>query len=114
MGYYTDYKLSWKIEDDADIDTDEAIRQWLDENNNDEQFYGVWPEGEAESCKWYNHEDDMKKLTNAFPHILFTLEGRGEESGDIWIKYFLGGKCQRAKARIVLDEFDPKKLERMP
>lgn len=60
--------------------------------------------------RWYEHEKDMREISSRYPHIFFTLTGEGEESGDLWKKYFLNGKCQVAKAAIVIAPFDPEKL----
>jgi len=49
-------------------------------------------------CKWYDHEERMKDLSAKFPHVLFVLEGFGEEDGDVWRKYFRAGKMFRADA----------------
>ncbi len=46
-----------------------------------------------------------------FPDILFQLNGAGEESGDIWVKYYKNGKSQESRLNIELDEFDPNKLK---
>lgn len=62
-------------------------------------------------CKWYDHDEDMKKISADFPDILFKLEGEGEESGDIWKTYYKGGKAQHCRAKIVFPEFDPSKLK---
>ena len=67
--------------------------------------------GNADSCKWYDHEKDMIQLSKLFPSVKFTLRGEGEEAGDLWIRYFLDGKKQVCQARIVFDEFDPEKLQ---
>jgi len=64
-----------------------------------------------ESCKWYDHEINMRSISKDYPDTIFILEGEGEEAGDIWIKYFLNGKMQVAKAKITFEEFDPKKLK---
>jgi hypothetical protein len=58
--------------------------------------------------KWYEYKDDMKKFSKLFPEVLFKLHGEGEEQGDIWDAYFLNGKWQEHKARIVIDEYDQK------
>lgn len=63
-----------------------------------------------EMGKWYQHEEDFRSFSKANPEILFVLSGEGEESGDIWKKYFLAGKCQVEKAKVVIAPFDPKKL----
>lgn len=59
-------------------------------------------------CKWYEHEDHMKRLSKAFPEFVFELNGEGEENGDIWTKWFCAGKMQGGKAQIVYPEFNPK------
>jgi len=63
-----------------------------------------------ESCKWYEHEENMRELSRINPEVIFTLKGEGEESGDIWAKYFHQGKMQHAQAQIKFEEFDPLKL----
>jgi hypothetical protein len=64
----------------------------------------------SEPCKWYEHEDDMRKFSQLYPFILFELSGEGEESGDIWKKYFLNGKMKICSARIEFEPFDETKL----
>ena len=71
-------------------------------------------------CKWYEHEEEMKALSKEHPHVLFILDGEGEESGDIWRKYFRAGKMFRADAVIsfpappksMLDKLDKDALYR--
>jgi len=52
-----------------------------------EEFF----EGEKEG-KWYEHEEDMKKISADFPGIDFVLEGLGERRDDWWIKVFRDGE----------------------
>lgn len=59
-----------------------------------------------DTCKWYEHEEDMKKVSSNYPDVIFTLEGEGEEAGDMWKKYFMNGKMQSCKAVITYPEFD--------
>lgn len=61
--------------------------------------------------KWYNHEEDIRKVSLRFPDVLFTLHGVGEEYPDIWIKYFKNGKMQRRDAIITFEPFDPTEFE---
>jgi len=63
-----------------------------------------------EPMKWYDHETDMIKYSLSKPDVLFVLDGDGEDSGDIWRKYFKNGKMQPALAKIVFDNFDETKL----
>lgn len=60
-----------------------------------------------DSCKWYDHEKDMKALSVQFPAYAFFLSGEGEEAGDLWKKYFFRGKMQVAKAKITYDNPAP-------
>lgn len=65
----------------------------------------------AEPTTWYGHEEDLRALSREFPSVLFTLRGQGEESGDIWTKYFQKGLMQTSLAEITIEGFDPKKLK---
>ena len=125
MGYYTKYRLTYSEQEnspefEAELKTlqkygyttlQDVIVTRLNENKF-QHFYlsqDGWVQ-DGEGIKWYNHHEDMIKLSKKFPHLLFKLEGEGEESGDIWIKYFLNGKSQTAKAQITFEEFNLGKL----
>lgn len=80
-------------------------------DTNEEAKYALDNDGSStQETKWYDWEKDMREFSKKYPTALFTLSGKGEEAGDIWKAYFINGKAQIAKARIVIDEFDPKKL----
>jgi hypothetical protein len=64
-----------------------------------------------DETKWYEHEEHMRKISLQYPDVIFELRGEGEESGDIWVKYFVNGKMQLCAAKIVFEEFDEKKLK---
>ena len=107
MGYYTDFDLGFNCSPEKE----QEIKKWCDENEKDGyNIYGFYL-GSQDSCKWYSHQEHMKILSENFPLILFRLEGVGEEKGDWWVEYYLGGKIQECQAKIVFDEFDVNKLK---
>lgn len=66
-----------------------------------------------ESTKWYEHDNDMIKISKKYPDLLFILTGVGEDfgEGDCWRKYYKNGKYQYTKGRIEYEPFDPNKLQ---
>ena len=112
MGYYTGFDLTLSRVDGLYILEEEEVNEICSfaSTINGYSIDDLIQYGEVYSCKWYNCLKDMKKISEKFPHILFTLHGNGEKSDDIWTAYFLAGKMQHEKARIVIDEFDPNKL----
>ena len=134
MGYMTQYVIEWEqLEgerlvpscthlnpDNAkfcnecgravkNISYDDFIVIFLGEHT--DEYYGIVPfDDYAEPCKWYDHQEKMVVLSKKFPTVLFTLSGEGEESGDLWVKYFFNGKCQIEKAKVTYNKFDRSKL----
>lgn len=102
MGYYTDFKLT--IESGHHV-TDELVETLEEITSYD------WSDDLTINGKWYPYEVDMKLISQKFPHMLFKLEGDGEESGDVWEAYFKNGKMQMCRAKITFDEFDESKLK---
>ena len=122
MGYNTRYELNWEPKEPAKrpcrhcggtgaINIEDAIQEFADTEKSTCSGECTLAEVTEESCKWYDHEAEMKDISRRFPSVLFTLRGEGEESGDVWVKYFKNGKMQSSKAEIKLDPFDPKKLK---
>lgn len=79
-GYTTFYTLV--INDEIHEVSDgrrEGILAWLerDENfrNELEDFHESGMNGHS---KWYEHDEDMLRLSEAFPEVLFVLWGRGQ------------------------------------
>lgn len=122
MGYMTSFSLEWSstkpgtkpcahCSGTGKIDIEDAIQEYV---NNEKILYAGTEsllDVLGDSCKWYEHEEDMRRVSKVFPSVLFTLRGEGEESGDIWVKYFKDGKMQVAKAEIKLGPFDPSQLK---
>lgn len=140
MGYYTKYDLEIrfldyeknkiKIEDKVHSEIqaiensgikDENLKQKLiEEINNQLSMLKVTQKTVIqalefnpfeEPCKWYTHSQNMIDLSKSFPGILFILYGSGEDSGDLWVKYFYKGKIQFEEAKIVYEPFDESKLK---
>lgn len=137
MGYYTSFKLSYEIREPVDdvvenfkarlnsleidipegIDiSSEGLEDKLFKTLESDNFCNYSPlidfvNGNADCCKWYEHDEDMVKLSKMFPGVLFTLRGEGEESGDLWVSYYLNGKHQLCKAEAVYPEFDESKFQ---
>lgn len=131
MGYLTLYKLTWNTISKKQCGHKYApgdiycpkCGKLINKNNNiddavsdyitaHEEIYGIDNIGQStESVKWYDHEEHMVKMSKHIKDVLFKLEGKGEESGDIWIKYFLNGKKQICRGNIVFDDFDESKLK---
>lgn len=133
MGYQTRHELKWSsrkpfqpiptCEDEVPagakfcpecgervfVTLDDAVGNYIEKN--DDLNYPLSASGRPEEpCTWYEHEKDMRAMSEKFADVLFTLRGEGEEGGDIWVKYFLNGKMQVAQAKFVIDDFDESKL----
>lgn len=97
MGYYTTYNLE--------------IMPWSDEiiedfrKTSEDAKYGLDESGDSnDGIKWYEHDNDMTKLSKKYPNHIFKLEGDGEENGDQWKKYYKNGECQVCNAKITFDD----------
>ena len=118
MGYYTRFELS---HDSVDVEVTKAIYEAIGsfgESSDIDIAIGLVDcnerstvYGPSQGTKWYEHDEDMKELSSKFPEILFTLEGKGEEVGDLWRNYYMGGKMQLGETTITYAPFDPNKLE---
>lgn len=105
MGYFTRFEVGMKPEEPKDL------RKFL--LSDEDRYYELIEtlDGNYDSFKWYNHEEDMIEVSRTFPDTLFELHGEGEEPGDLWRKYFKNGKIQRCPAQITYEEYDESKLQ---
>ena len=100
MGYYTTYRLQCSPVKNVDIA--ESIQNWLTEHGVIgyalDEFSDYYNHSliisDHEPVKWYEFNDDMIELSEAFPEVTFKLHGEGEESGDIWDRYYLNGDVE--------------------
>lgn len=89
MGYYTDFTLKTK-ENSEDL---KKVLRELDDISDycfeiEEIHGGVF----EKNAKWYDFEEELKEVSKKLPDITIQVHGNGEESGDIWWKYFKNGK----------------------
>jgi hypothetical protein len=114
MGYYTNYSLEYEILEETEEGKTSSTEERLVEEMNSEDAcqYGslMLFVREGVDCKWYEHDEEMKPLSAKFPTVLFTLKGEGEESGDLWVKYYLAGKSQMCQGITAFEPFDKEKL----
>lgn len=101
MGYYTSFELERENLDISEgksipYDVDEEIEKFLEDNS--DEFYGLRSD---DTCKWYDHNEAMLRLSSEFPEVLFILSGEGEENGDVWKKYYANGTVEVDKAELV-------------
>ena len=99
MGYYTDYTIT----------TDKAIPEDFDEKFEQITDYSIY-DMELLNVKWYDHKDDMLKISKEYPDILFTVDGDGEDQGDVWREYYKNGRMQRVEPKVIWPEFDEDKF----
>lgn len=110
MGYYTYHTLSMESANPINA---QNIYDFAEQKGMD-FAYGFDPYGAGfetrDQMKWYEHEEEMRKISEAFPDILFILHGEGEEQGDIWDEYYKRGKMQRCNAEVVIPPYNPNEL----
>lgn len=101
MGYYTRYHIDSKT-DGVTREQAEQLALAVVEPHYGNPF--------DDSCKWYDHDEHMKEVSEKNPDIVFELFGEGEESGDIWYKYYKNGKKQVCQGKVTFEEYDESKL----
>ena len=111
MGYYTNYKMTVIDENGNDIDS--SIEPLFHEQELYQSGVSVQDviTQKLDAFKWYEHDKDMREYSEVHPQYLFILDGEGEESGDIWRKFYKNGKSYEWKLEYTLPDFDPDKLK---
>ena len=65
----------------------------------------VFDNGGLAGFSWYEHEENLLRISTHFPEFTFTLTGIGETAGDMWKKRFQAGRVEEVRAEIVWPEF---------
>lgn len=103
MGYYTRFELTVH---EGEVDQE----QLLDELDAVSTY--KWDSDLIlDEAKWYQCNEDMKKISEKYKDVVFKLHGDGEESGDVWEAYYKNGKMQFCPAMITFDQFNESNLK---
>lgn len=104
MGYYTDFSLTMPRNPITPEQLASAIQR------DEELHYALDLDGSnKESSKGYEMDTSLLALSATYPTTIFCLHGVGEESSDVWDKYFAGGKLQheeRLKTDLPVPDLD--------
>jgi hypothetical protein len=106
MGYYTRYELDILDIGEENLD---LIRNAVVSEDYEMRASDLL-DRQTDDLKWYQHDEEMRQFSKKFSTAVFTLSGFGEESGDVWVKYYHNGKLHDAETKIVHEQFDRKKL----
>ena len=90
MGYYATFRFC----------LEEGSKEQYDAMLKDVHELMVIDPLSADYCfeaKWYNHEEDLEKISKKYPDIAFSVEGDGEDFDDHWIQYWHNGKSYSEK-----------------
>lgn len=105
MGYYTSYELN---QTGCKEENFENLEKEVDALNVFE--CGDAGIGWCGVAKWYDHDEDMIRISKQFPDVVFDLAGHGDDQDDIWKTYYKDGKMQEGAMYVVCESFDESKL----
>lgn len=88
MGYNTHFVLT--VNDEARL---EEVKEYISATLFGGKVRDEIPElfDGGVTWKWYDFAKDMAAVSQAFPDVVFALEGEGEERGDKWTAKFYNG-----------------------
>ena len=101
MGYYTRFEVTHTSDS---YDQNVLIDHYFEKITG----YSI---NSLSEIKWYDYDTDMRKLSKQFPHIVFTVEGDGEETGDHWKAYYKNGKGVIHRPKIQFPDYKEEDLE---
>lgn len=62
------------------------------------------------ATNWKTYNEDMLNFSQLHPKVIFMLFAKGQDDLDITKHYYIDGRVQHCKARIIFPKFDRKKL----
>lgn len=89
--------------------TPEQLAAWIKSDDEAECSLTEYGTCTGNDSRWYEHDKSMIALSAKYPTTVFCLHGDGEESSDVWDKYYVGGKLQheeRLKVELPVPDFD--------
>lgn len=107
MGYETSYELrmydsaSMAPVDDVLAESIRDALAWATSDTTADYAITYFHE-----MKWYDHHQAMLWLSSRYPAVLFELTGYGEDTDDIWRKYYHRNMWCGGKATIVFPKYD--------
>lgn len=102
MGYYTHFDVTVSNLDNANQGI--KVADMLDMSDYEFSDDGTIMEFYYDG-KWYDWKEDCTRVSLKYPKILFEIEGKGEESGDIWKARVRNGLAEVVEAKIVFEPF---------
>jgi hypothetical protein len=101
MGYYTHYHLEFSAPEDTYETIKEEVGRCITAMVGADPYEFEDLIEMTVEWKWYDHEEDMKRIAKMFPTVYFTLEGEGEDRGDYWVKQFHDNEYYESYAEII-------------
>ena len=111
MGYYTNFTLNCydncasSFDISSKTEFGRALTAALHEINpyyfDDDFDLKTLPD---DYLKWYDHDEDMIKLSLRFPDYIFILEGDGEDSSDLWRTIYYDGQSERLNVKTIYEK----------
>lgn len=114
MGYSSLWSM-WPLEVNNPEDRfyfEQAV-EYLREPDSDPWWALEADGGTNEWYGWRDWDDDMKRMTEEFPLMVFVLKCIGEDYDEdsMWIEYWKNGRVQHEPAVITYGDFDERKLK---
>ena len=108
MGYLTNYKVyATGFKDPEEVEFFEfKLKKESEYGFDAARGRGVLEyAGSLSEAKWYNYDENLVKLTKAFPHITVDVEGKGEDDDDHWKARYRNGESETVRAVIMFPDF---------